>query len=119
VISIDDSSPMPAFEQIRSQLATLILLGTLPSEQRLPAVRQLAADLRIAPGTVARAYALLEAEGLVVTGRGAGTRVSIQADNYPEVLDSAVAFAETARARNLDLERAILAIRAAWSATAQ
>lgn len=119
MITIDEANPMPAFEQIRSQLATLILLGTLPNEQRLPSVRQLAADLRIAPGTVARAYALLESEGLVTTGRGAGTRVNIQADNYPEVLDSAVAFAETARARHLDLNRAILAIRAAWSATAQ
>ena len=43
--------------------------------QRLPAVRQLAADLCLAAGTVARAYAELEKGGLVLSRRGAGTRV--------------------------------------------
>ncbi|QNE46212.1 GntR family transcriptional regulator [Glaciihabitans sp. INWT7] len=108
---------MPAFEQIRSQLATLIFLGTLPSEVRLPPVRQLATDLRVAPGTVARAYAMLESEGLVTTGGRAGTKVSVQADNFPEVLDSAIDFVETARARHLDLDRTILALQAAWKAS--
>ncbi|HEY5223904.1 MAG TPA: GntR family transcriptional regulator [Microbacteriaceae bacterium] len=116
MITVDDANPMPAFEQIRSQLAGLILLGSLGADQRLPSVRQLAADLRLAPGTVARAYALLESEGLVTTHRGAGTRVSVQADNYPDVLDAALDFAEAANDRGLDLDRAILAVRAAWEA---
>ena len=117
MITIDEQSPMPPFEQIRSQLATLILLGTLPTGTMLPTVRQLAGDLQLSPSTVARAYALLENEGLVTTGRRAGTRVSIQADHYPDVLDVAIEFAETARSHQLDLDRAILALRAAWTAT--
>jgi GntR family transcriptional regulator len=118
MIRIDETNPMPVFEQLRSQLANQIRLGTLHTDDRLPTVRQLAADLRVAPGTVGRAYSLLEADGLVVTRRGGGTRVSIQADHYPDVLDAALDFTEAARARGLDLEKAILAVRAAWDAKA-
>jgi len=117
VITVDDASPTPPFEQIRVQLQSQIQLGTLANGQRLPPVRQLAADLRLAPGTVARAYAALEIEGLIETRRGAGTRVSLQSDTYPEVLDAAVEFADAALARSLTLDGAILALRAAWPST--
>ena len=75
-VSLDTASPVPPFEQIRSRVAELIVSGTLTGGQRLPAVRQLAGDLRVAPGTVARAYQELETAGLLVTRRGAGTRVA-------------------------------------------
>ncbi|KGF00097.1 MAG: GntR family transcriptional regulator [Actinomyces urogenitalis] len=74
-ITITDS-PTPPFEQVRSQIASLIVDGALEEGQRLPPVRQLAGDLRLAPGTVARAYKELEAAGMVVTRRAAGTRVA-------------------------------------------
>ena len=70
------ASPTPPFEQIRSQIAALITSGELEAGLRLPTVRQLASDLRVAPGTVARAYKELEGAGLVVTRRAAGTRVA-------------------------------------------
>lgn len=44
----------------------------------MPTVRQLAGDLRVAVGTVAKAYKELEAEGLVRTGRANGTRVNLR-----------------------------------------
>ena len=75
-VSLDTASPVPPFEQIRSRVAELIVSGTLAGGQRLPTVRQLAGDLRVAPGTVARAYKELETAGLLVTRRGAGTRVA-------------------------------------------
>ncbi|AWE41605.1 MULTISPECIES: GntR family transcriptional regulator [unclassified Actinobaculum] len=74
VLDLDD--PTPPFEQVRRQISELIVAGALAEAARLPTVRQLAADLRVAPGTVARAYKELEAEGLVKTRRGAGTRVA-------------------------------------------
>ena len=114
MITVEDSRPTPPFEQIRSQLRSQIQLGTLVNGQRLPTVRQLASDLGLAPGTVARAYSELEIEGLIETRRGAGTRVSLQSDTYPEVLDAAVEFADAAIARSLTLDGAILALRAAW-----
>lgn len=74
-VHVDSSDPTPPFEQLRRQLADLIRTGTLVDGQRLPSVRQLAADLSLAAGTVARAYAELEKGGLVLSRRGAGTRV--------------------------------------------
>jgi GntR family transcriptional regulator len=74
VIRGDD--PVPPFEQLRRQLADLIRAHQLPPGHRLPPVRQLAGDLRLAPGTVARAYQELEREGYVVSKRGGGTRVA-------------------------------------------
>ena len=74
-VGVDTLSPVPPYEQVRAQLAELVAGGVLGPGDRLPPIRQLAADLGIAPGTVARAYRLLESAGLVRTGRGGGTRV--------------------------------------------
>lgn len=115
MIQVDVADPTPVFEQLRVQIANQIRLGTLPSDARLPTVRQLAADLGVSPGTVARTYSLLEADGLIVTRRGAGTRVSIQADNYPQILDAALDFTAAIRQQGLSLEQALLAVRAAWA----
>ncbi|MEU8265386.1 GntR family transcriptional regulator [Micromonospora sp. NPDC048999] len=83
-IRINPSSAVPPFEQVRQQITDLIRLGVLEEGQRLPPVRQLAADLGLANGTVARAYQELEATGLVVTRRAAGTRVASAAVLPPD-----------------------------------
>ena len=75
-VRINPADPTPPYEQLRRQLATLITAGVLAEGTRLAPVRQLAADLALATGTVARAYRELESEGLVRTARGAGTRVT-------------------------------------------
>jgi GntR family transcriptional regulator len=69
IVSIDPESTLPPYEQLRVQIAGLIGGGSLEPGARLPAVRQLAADLGIAPGTVARAYRELEDDGWI-EGRG-------------------------------------------------
>jgi GntR family transcriptional regulator len=86
-VRVDTTSPVPPYEQIRAQLAALISTGRLPEDERLPTVRQLAADLGLATGTVARAYRELEAASLIRTRRGAGTRVAplpVGADRRPD-----------------------------------
>lgn len=75
-IFLDTESLIPPYEQLRSQIATLIASGALRPEDRLPAIRQLAADLGIASGTVARAYRELETLGLV-RARRRGTFVCV------------------------------------------
>ena len=75
-VRIDTTSQVPPYEQIRAQLAALIRSGQLAEGERLPTVRQLAADLGLAPGTVGRAYRELEAAELISARRGAGTRVA-------------------------------------------
>jgi GntR family transcriptional regulator len=75
-LRIDGQDPTPAYEQLHRQLATAIAFGALEPGTRLPPVRQLAADLGVATGTVMRAYAELETGGFVTSRRGGGTRVA-------------------------------------------
>jgi GntR family transcriptional regulator len=79
LLTVDTGDPTPPYEQLRRQLAELIQSTTLAPGDRLPPLRQLAADLGLAVGTVARAYRELESAGLVSSRRGGGTRVSATA----------------------------------------
>ncbi len=94
-LTVDIASPVPVYEQVRAQVTELVESGTLPVNTALPSVRQLAADMQIAPGTVARAYRELEAGGIVVCSRWAGTRVaevaSLPRTERRQRLDEAVA----------------------------
>lgn len=76
LLTINAADASPPFEQIRRQLALLVETDELVTDERLPSVRQLAADLGVSNGTVARAYRELEAAEVVTTQRGGGTRVS-------------------------------------------
>ena len=78
-ISVNLESPVPPYEQIRSQVSELAASGVLSPGDRLPTIRMLAADLGVAPGTVARAYKELEAEGTVTAMRRKGTVIAPQA----------------------------------------
>jgi DNA-binding transcriptional regulator YhcF (GntR family) len=76
IIAVDQHSPVPPYEQVRSQIALAISQGELGADERLPTVRQLAADLRLAANTVARAYRELEASGQIETRGRHGTFVA-------------------------------------------
>jgi len=69
IVSVDVTSAVPVFEQLRSQIELQILSGQLPPGHQLPAIRHLAADLGLARGTVAKVYEALVREGFV-TARG-------------------------------------------------
>jgi DNA-binding transcriptional regulator YhcF (GntR family) len=121
---VDTGSPTPPYEQIRSQLAGLIGRGVLPPGQRLPPVRQLAADLGLAPGTVARAYRELELAGQVVSRRGGGTRVAAHPPGgdlgaAAEALAAhAVAYVTAARRLGVSDDELVAAVRREASARA-
>ena len=74
-LEVVTTDPTPPYEQLRRQFADLIEAGVLGPGDRLPPLRQLAADLGLAVGTVARTYRELEAAGQVSSRRGGGTRV--------------------------------------------
>ena len=84
ILDVDPASPVPAYEQVRSQLAEMILAGALPAGHRLPPIRQLAADLGLAPGTVGRVYQELEASGLVISRVRHGTTVAAGIATLPD-----------------------------------
>lgn len=73
---IDDQSEHSIYEQIVAQAKEAVATGKLSPGERLPTVRQLADELDIAPGTVARAYSELERLGVVITEGKRGTRVA-------------------------------------------
>lgn len=75
-LRVDLTSPVPVYEQIRSQVAALVAVGGLHPGDRLPASRDLARDLGIAVGTVQRAYRELETSGVVTSRRRVGTVVA-------------------------------------------
>ena len=85
LLTVVTDDVIPPYEQLRRQLTQLIGSGALTPGQRLPALRQLAADLGLAVGTVARTYRELEADGLVTARRGGGSRVT---ETLPAITDS-------------------------------
>ena len=76
MISLNYRDSRPIYEQIRDELRKLIVSGALATDEKLPSVRALAAQLAINPNTIQRAYTQLEAEGYVYTVSGRGTFVS-------------------------------------------
>lgn len=89
-LRVDPADPTPPYEQLRRQLADLIGAGVLAPRDRLPPLRQLASDLGLAVGTVARTYSELESAGLVVSRRGGGTRVAEGARLRPSQVRAAL-----------------------------
>ncbi|MCW7984326.1 regulator [Streptomyces platensis subsp. clarensis] len=117
-VRVDITGPVPPYEQIRAQLAARIATGQLAEGERLPTVRQLATDLGLAPGTVARAYRELETAKLIHTRRGAGTRVAAlpsepQQPDPAQLARLARDFASAARALGADTEAILTAVRKA------
>ena len=71
VITLNDASPVPKYQQIVDQIKAHVVAGTLPPGTPLPSVRQLATDLSINVNTVLAAYHALDAEGVVLLRHGA------------------------------------------------
>lgn len=78
LLRVDPDLPLPAYEQIRVQVARLAVSGQTAAGTRLPTIRQLASDLGLSKGTVERAYELLEADGVVESRGRAGTFLRVR-----------------------------------------
>jgi GntR family transcriptional regulator len=75
-VRLDPDSAAPPYRQIVDQIAEAVAAGWLAPGERLPSVRDLAEELDLAPGTVARAYSELESMGVVETRGARGTHVA-------------------------------------------
>lgn len=117
IIELDDRSPVPPYEQLRSQIVALVQTGGLVAGTRLPSIRQLANDLGVAGGTVARAYRELEAAGVVETRGRHGTVVAdalsaaVDTSTSDELVDAARSFAERVGSLGVDLDEAVAVLR--------
>lgn len=63
-------SGIPIYRQLIDQIRRLIAAGQLQAGTELPSVRELAVEHAVNPMTISKAYALLEAEGLLIRNRG-------------------------------------------------
>jgi GntR family transcriptional regulator len=93
-ITVHVNAPEPVYEQIVRQIHDAVKSGKLKPDAALPTVRQLAGDLQLNRNTVARAYKLLEDQGVILTAGRKGTFVRYEAANE-------VAKVKTGRAERL------------------
>ena len=76
LIDIDADDSRPVFQQIVDEVRRAVAVGQLKKDDPLPAVRTLAAELKVNANTVQHAYRTLERDGVVYVRRGLGTFVS-------------------------------------------
>ena len=76
MVHLDYRDARPIYTQIIDGFKEQISTGVLQSGDKLPSVRELAAELAINPNTIQRAYAQLEMEGYVYSVAGRGTFVA-------------------------------------------
>ena len=72
MVHLDYRDTRPIYTQIADGFLEQILAGILPEGEKLPSVRELAAELSINPNTIQRAYRELEAAGWIATVPGKG-----------------------------------------------
>ena len=118
ILEVDPDSAVPPYEQLREQVTALVLAGALAPGDRLPAIRQLANDLGLAGGTVARAYRELESDGVVTTHGRHGTVVA-GPPRHPappaELLTAARDYAARVAPTGATLDEALTAVRVAFA----
>jgi len=75
LFEIHPSSGVPIFRQIIDQVLALLAGKQLQPGEMLPSVRQMAVGLGVNPMTISKAYARLEADGIVERVRGKGMMI--------------------------------------------
>ena len=118
-IRVDTTSPVPPYEQLRSQIRVMVASGALAHGTRLPPIRQLAGDLGLAVNTVGRAYRELEGEGLIQTRGRHGTVVTGapatgRKEREDMIEQAAGRFVVEVTGQGADLDTALDAVRRAF-----
>ena len=72
----DLSSERPIYIQLVERITRQIASGAYKPGDRFPSVRELALEAAVNPNTMQRAMAALEADGLLITSRTAGRKVT-------------------------------------------
>ena len=74
----------PKYQKVADTIRKAVGDGSLKAGSKLPPVRELAFQLSITPGTVARAYSILTSEGLLEAEVGRGTFVAEKKRPVPD-----------------------------------
>ena len=112
--TIDPKSSVTLYEQLRTQIIEQVASGELIVGTKLPPVRQLAADLGVAPYTAARVYRMLEQDGFLETRGRNGTVIAARSDTAESTLQlAATAYATRARELGVRADAALEFVRKA------
>lgn len=76
--SINTGSTEPIYRQLIEQVRRRIASGQLTAGQEIPSVREVALALAVHPMTISKAYAMMEAQGLLQRRRGLSMVVAAQ-----------------------------------------
>jgi GntR family transcriptional regulator len=74
-LELDFRSGIPIYLQVVERIRERIAGGSLPPGSQLPTVRALALELRVNFNTIARAYRILDENGIISTQQGRGTYI--------------------------------------------
>lgn len=80
----------PVYQQIMALIRGGILTGELSPGQKIPSVRDLAAQAQVNPNTVQRALTELEREGLLVSGGTSGRWVTEEETVLEEMKEQSI-----------------------------
>lgn len=114
---IHPSSGVPIYRQIMDQVRALVASQRLRAGDLLPSIRQLATDLEVNMMTISKAYARLDADGVLERVRGTGMRVrasgapSSVADRQKEIAPEVEAMVTRAAQLNLTEKQLLTVIR--------
>lgn len=98
MIPLNYRDSRPIYSQVIDSLRQQIRDGILQPGDRLPSVRELAAELSINPNTIQRAYRELETAGWIVSVPGKGSFVcQSQRNDTQETQQLLLAFDQSAR----------------------
>lgn len=76
IVTMEFDNNLPIYIQIMNYIKREIVTGRLKAGDKIPSVRELAAELQINPNTVQRTFQELEREEIVETKRGLGRYVT-------------------------------------------
>ncbi|ALX48586.1 GntR family transcriptional regulator [Lentibacillus amyloliquefaciens] len=76
LIHISQTSSIPMYEQVISEIQWLIVVGHMEPDEMLPSIRELSKELMTSGITIRRAYQELERSGFIYTRKGKGSFVS-------------------------------------------
>ena len=104
MVHLDYRDAKPIYTQIMDNIRGQITSGILQPGDKLPSVRELAAQLSINPNTIQRAYRELEADGRIESfaGKGSFVRSGCAGGDIWKNLDDAV---RDLRARGVTTEQ--------------
>lgn len=76
VVMMNFKENKPIYLQIADHIGDRVLAEQLRADDKIPSVRELAAEIEVNANTVARTYELLQQSGIIYTKRGLGYYVA-------------------------------------------